>query len=61
MKKERKTTSIKVSPELWEEVKIHCIRQKIDISDWLENIIKENLKKKTERFKSERNIKNTIK
>ncbi len=42
---ERKTTSIKVSPQLWEDVKIFCIRQKIDISDWLEKIIKENLKK----------------
>jgi len=44
--KERKTTSIKVSPNLWEEVKIYCIRQKIDISDWLEEIIKKELKKK---------------
>jgi hypothetical protein len=42
---ERKTTSIKVNPELWEEVKINCIRQKIDISNWLEQIIKENLGK----------------
>lgn len=44
--KERKTTSIKVNPELWEEVKIFCIKQKTDISDWLEKIIKKNLKKK---------------
>ena len=43
---ERKTTSIKISPELWQEVKIHCISQQVDISDWLEKIIKENLKKK---------------
>lgn len=42
---ERKTTSIKVNPELWEDVKIFCIKQKTDISDWLEKIIKENLKK----------------
>ncbi|MEK6897929.1 MAG: hypothetical protein AABX28_01070 [Nanoarchaeota archaeon] len=42
---ERKTTSIKVSPQLWEDVKIFCIRQKIDISDWLEEIIKKELKK----------------
>ena len=42
---ERKTTSIKVSPQLWEDVKIFCIRQKIDISDWLEKIIREKLKK----------------
>jgi len=42
---ERKTTSIKINPELWEEVKINCIRQKIDISNWLENIIMEKLGK----------------
>jgi predicted HicB family RNase H-like nuclease len=45
-KKERKTTSLKVNPELWEEVKIHCIRQKTDISDWLEEVIRKELKKK---------------
>lgn len=44
---EKKTTSIKINPELWQDVKIHCIKEKIDISDWLEKIIKENLKKKT--------------
>ena len=43
---ERKTTSIKISPEIWQEVKIHSIMQQVDISDWLEKIIKENLKKK---------------
>lgn len=42
---ERKTTSIKIDPNLWEEVKIFCIKQKTDISTWLEKIIKENLKK----------------
>lgn len=41
---ERKTTSIKINPELWQEVKIHCIKEKKDISEWLEEIIKENLK-----------------
>ncbi len=43
---ERKTTSIKISPDLWEEVKIHCIRQKTDISVYLEELIKKDLKKK---------------
>lgn len=43
---ERKTTSIKISPELWQEVKIHCIKQQTDISDWLEKVIKDNLKKR---------------
>jgi len=43
---EKKTTSIKINPELWQEVKIHCIKEHIDISDWLEKIIKDNLKKR---------------
>ena len=43
---ERKTTSIKIDPNLWEDVKIFCIKQKTDISTWLEKIITENLKKK---------------
>ena len=43
---ERKTTSIKIEPALGEDVKIHCIKQKTDISTWLEKIIRTNLKKK---------------
>ena len=43
---ERKTTSIKVSPQLWEDVKIYCIKKKMDISDWLDIIIRDELKKK---------------
>ena len=43
---EKKTTSIKINPELWHKVKIYCIKQKIDISDWLEKIINKELKKK---------------
>jgi hypothetical protein len=43
---EKKTTSIKIDPNLWEDVKIFCIKQKTDISTWLEKIIKDNLKKK---------------
>jgi len=43
---ERKTTSIKIDPKIWEDVKIHCIKEHKDISVWLEEIIKENLKKK---------------
>jgi len=43
---ERKTTSIKINPDLWEEVKIYCIKQKTDISTWLENLIRKELKKK---------------
>ncbi len=42
---ERKVTSIKVDPELWKEVKKHCIDKGIDISDYLENLIKKELSK----------------
>lgn len=43
---ERKTTSIKIDPKVWEEVKIHCIRQKTDISVYLEDLLKKDLKRK---------------
>ena len=46
VKKERKTTSIKIDEELWKYVKIHCVTEGIDISDYLEELIKKNLKKK---------------
>jgi len=41
----RKTTSLKIDEELWKKVKIHCIMKGIDISDYIENMIKEDLKK----------------
>lgn len=42
----KQKTSIVIEEDLWQDVKIHCIKEKIDISDWLEKIIKERLKKK---------------
>lgn len=42
----KKKTSLVIEEDLWQDVKIHCIKQNIDISDWLEKIIKDNLKKK---------------
>jgi hypothetical protein len=42
----KKKTSLMIDENLWQDVKIYCIKQKIDISDWLEKIIKDNLKKK---------------
>lgn len=42
----RVTTSIKFDPELWKDVKIHCIKQGIDISDYLEELVRKDLKKK---------------
>jgi len=41
---ERKTTSIKVEPELWKRVKVYCVEHDMDVSDFLEKIIKEKLK-----------------
>ena len=42
----KKKTSLVIDDNLWQEVKINCIKNKIDISDWLEKIIKKELKKK---------------
>lgn len=42
----KKKTSLVIDDKLWQDVKINCIKNKIDISDWLEKIIRENLKKK---------------
>ena len=42
----KKKTSLVIDENLWQEVKINCIKNKIDISDWLEKIIKKELKKK---------------
>ncbi|MFA6073465.1 MAG: hypothetical protein WC758_05105 [Candidatus Woesearchaeota archaeon] len=43
---ERKTTSIKIDPELWKEAKKHCIDAEIDISEYVETLIRKNLKEK---------------
>jgi hypothetical protein len=40
---ERKTTSIKIDSDLWKKVKKHCIDEEIDISDYLETIIRKDL------------------
>ncbi len=41
----RKTTSLKIEDSLWKEVKIYCIQKGIEISDYLEGLIKKDLKK----------------
>ena len=40
----RKTTSIKIEPDLWKKVKKHCIDKDTDISDYIESLIKKDLK-----------------
>lgn len=42
----RKTTSIKVDVSLWKQVKKHCIDVEIDISDYIENLINQDMKSK---------------
>jgi hypothetical protein len=42
----RKTTSLKIDEELWKEVKIHCIKIGKDISEYIEELARENLKKR---------------
>jgi len=41
---ERKTTSIKVDPRLWKEFKKYAIDQDKDLSDVLEEMIREKIK-----------------
>ncbi|MDE1828153.1 MAG: hypothetical protein KGH65_03275 [Candidatus Micrarchaeota archaeon] len=43
---ERKTTSIKIDPELWKRVKKFCIDEEVDVSEYLEKLIKVDLDKK---------------
>jgi hypothetical protein len=40
----RKTTSLKVDEEIWKKVKIHCIMEGIEISEYVEKLIKGDLK-----------------
>ena len=40
----KKTTSLKVDEELWKKVKVHCILDGIEISEFIEGLIKKELK-----------------
>ena len=44
----RKTTSLKVEEEIWKKVKIHCILNNKDISDFIESLLIKELKIKKE-------------
>ena len=39
----RKTTSLKIDSELWKEVKKNCIDKELEISEYLESLIKHDL------------------
>jgi len=43
---ERITISIKLNPELWKEVQHRCIDENIEYSQYVEEALKEALKKK---------------
>ena len=42
----RKTTSLKIDEEVWKAVKIKCIKGDLEISEYLEKLIKKDLKGK---------------
>jgi hypothetical protein len=46
---ERKTTSIKVNPQLWKEFKKQAIDYDKDLSDLLEDLIRKHLKERPNR------------
>ena len=43
---ERKTTSIKVNPDLWKETKKLAIDRGMDVSELVEGVLKKELQKK---------------
>ncbi|MEK6915387.1 MAG: hypothetical protein AABW89_02505 [Nanoarchaeota archaeon] len=42
----KKTTSIKIEEDIWKEARKHCIDEDMEISLYLENLIKNDLRKK---------------
>jgi len=45
-KKKRETTSFKVDPELWKEVKIESIKRDVEVSDFVDLALRKELGKK---------------
>jgi hypothetical protein len=43
---ERRTTSIKIDPDLWKRVRKYCIDKEMEVSDYIEGLIKADLDKK---------------
>ena len=41
----RKTTSMKIDPKIWKQVKIHCAIEEVELCDYIESLIKKDLKK----------------
>lgn len=43
---EKVTKSLKFDKELWKEMKIHCTQKDISISEFVEDLVKKELKKR---------------
>lgn len=43
---ERITKSLKIKPAVWKEVKKHCVEKDISISDYIEQLVEKDLKKR---------------
>ena len=43
---DRKATSIKINPDVWDKFKIYAIQKKIDMSELLEKMIEKEVEKK---------------
>lgn len=41
---EKRTTSLRVDPEIWKKVRVYCAENDLDISEYIENLIKKDLK-----------------
>jgi predicted HicB family RNase H-like nuclease len=56
MSEEKKKTSIKIDPELWKEIKIEAIRREMDISEFVEQTLRKELKLKGELSEPRRRV-----
>lgn len=41
----KETTSIRIDPILWKEAKIHALKNDMSIGEFIENLIKKEIKK----------------
>lgn len=39
----RKTTSLKIDEQIWKKAKMNCLEKDIDLSEYIENLIKKDL------------------
>jgi macrodomain Ter protein organizer (MatP/YcbG family) len=49
---ERRTTSIKIDPDLWKKVRKYCIDKEMDVSDYIEGLIKVDMERKNKGVKT---------